>query len=88
MVGNTNQAVCRDSIPRGKGRARQTTKEYLQALYIARGSIAETKYHLLLAKDLGYLRNSNYNEIVNKYNDVGKMLNGLITSLKEKIANA
>lgn len=84
--------LCRSSasIPANiiEGRARKTTKEYLQFLYTARGSIAETKYHLLLARDLGYLSDSTYEEFIESYDIVGKMLNGLITSLKEKIANA
>jgi len=81
--------LCRSaaSIPANiaEGQSRQTTKEYLQFLYTARGSVAETKYHLLLAKDLGYLGDSDYSVIVESYNNVGKMLNGLITSLKDRI---
>ena len=67
-----------------EGQSRQTTKEYLQFLYTARGSVAETKYHLLLAKDLEYLEDSDYSEIIMGYDNVGKMLNGLIASLKRE----
>ena len=80
--------ICRSasSIPANivEGQSRQTTKEYLQFLYTARGSVAETKYHLLLAKDLEYLKNSDYSEIIMGYDNVGKMLNGLISSLKRE----
>jgi len=38
-----------------EGTGRNTLKEYLQFLYTARGSVEETKYHLILSKDLGYL---------------------------------
>lgn len=80
--------LCRSaaSIPANiaEGQSRQTTKEYLQFLYTARGSIAETKYHLLLARDLGYLSDSTYEEFIESYDIVGKMLNGLITSLKKR----
>ena len=38
-----------------EGTGRKTLKEYIQFLYNARGSLEETKYHLILAKDLGYL---------------------------------
>ena len=86
----TNQ-LCRSaaSIPANivEGQARQTTKEYLQFLYTARGSIAETKYHLILVRDLGYLENSFYNEIIKDYNKVGRMLNALINSLKKGGSN-
>ncbi len=70
-----------------EGQARQTTKEYLRFLYTARGSIAETKYHLILTRDLGYIKNSVYIEVIKSYNKVGKMLNALINSLKKQSSN-
>lgn len=80
--------LCRSaaSVPANivEGQARQTTKEYIRFLYNARGSLAETKYHLLLAKDLNYLENSNYQKLVETCASAGKMLNGLINSLKCK----
>lgn len=65
-----------------EGQSRQTTKEYLQFLYNARGSVEETRYHLLLAKDLGYLKEDDYNALETEYEIVSKMLNRLIQSLK------
>lgn len=51
--------LCRSaiSVPANivEGQSRQTTQEYLQFLYHARGSLEKTRYHLLLAKELGYL---------------------------------
>jgi four helix bundle protein len=64
-----------------EGQARQTTKEYLQFLYNARGSLEETRYHLLLSKDLDYLSQEKYDELTKKSEEVSKMLNGLIKSL-------
>jgi len=79
--------ICRSasSIPANivEGQARQTTKEYIQFLYNARGSLAETKYHLRLAKDLEYIEEEKYESLIDNYDSVGKMLNGLINSLKE-----
>lgn len=80
--------LCRSasSIPANiaEGQARQTTNEYLQFLYMTRGSVAEAKYHLLLAKDLSYLDEVEYQSLTEDYDSVGKMLNGLINSLKDK----
>ncbi len=56
-------------------------KEYKQFLYIARGSLGETKYHLILAKDLGYLDEKQYKELGSLAADIGKLLNGLIKSI-------
>src|SRR5262245_31864007 len=39
-----------------EGKSRSSVREYLQFLAIARGSVEEVKYLLLLGKDLGYVR--------------------------------
>ena len=72
------------SIPSNivEGRARAGNKEYKRFLLISRGSLEEVKYQLLLAKDLQYLDSNTYNKIVNLMDEVGRLLNGLINSLK------
>ena len=69
-----------------EGQSRQTTKEYIQFLYNARGSLEETRYHLLLAKDLEYLKEDDYTALETEYEIVSKMLNCLIQSLKKRRA--
>jgi len=64
--------------------ARQTTKEYVHFLYNARGSLEETRYHLLLARDLELLDSDTYAALETDYREVSKMLNGLIQSLRRK----
>ena len=67
-----------------EGQSRQTTKEYIQFLYNARGSLEETRYHLLLAKDLGFLEENDHGALEIEYGIASKMLNRLIQSLKQK----
>ena len=67
-----------------EGQSRQTTKEYIHFLYNARGSLEETRYHLLLAKDLELLDSDVYASLEKEYETVSKMLNGLIQSLRRK----
>ncbi len=77
--------LCRavSSIPTNivEGRGRYHKNEFKHFLYIARGSLEETKYHLILARDLSYINLQSYNELMNLAIEVGKMLNGLIKSL-------
>ena len=84
--------LCRSasSVPANiaEGTGRNTLKEYVQFLYTARGSVEETKYHLILSKDLDYLPSDDFNGLMEGYNEVGRMLNGLINSLKERHANS
>jgi len=49
---------------------------------MAQGSDYEVEYHILLAKDLGYLKLKEYNLLNKKIKDIIYMLFGLIKSLK------
>ncbi len=46
---------------------------------IAQGSLEESRYYLILAKDLGYLAAND--GLLKEFDEVGKMLHGLITSV-------
>ena len=65
-----------------EGSSRAHKKEFAQFLNLARGSLAETKYHLLLAKDLNYLEEEMYQELQRDCEKVGRMLFGLRKHLK------
>jgi four helix bundle protein len=68
-----------------EGQNRNTTKEYRQFLYNARGSLEEVRYFLLLSKDLGYLDNTVLQSLEGESERLSKMLNGLIKSLSAKL---
>jgi four helix bundle protein len=61
-----------------EGKARGSNNEYRRFLLIARGSLEEVKYQLLLAKDLKYIDENTYSGIIFLTDEIGKMLNGLI----------
>jgi len=75
------------SIPSNiaEGNSRNTTKDYINFLYMARGSANEVKYFLLLSKDLKYINEETYSELRNKIEVIIKLLNGLINSLKRRM---
>ena len=68
------------NISEGKGRG--SLAEFRQFLIIARGSTEETRYLLLLAKDLGYMSASRYSDLESNYTEISKMLNALLRSLR------
>ena len=74
------------SIPSNiaEGSQKNTTKDYMNFLYISRGSANEIKYFLLLSKDLNYIDTTTYTELNDKITSILKMLNALITSLKKR----
>ena len=65
-----------------EGNSRRYKTEYIQFLYMAKGSLEETKYHLLLSRDLGYLTKLLYERLFNQCNNVGSLLGGLIRYVK------
>ena len=68
------------NIAEGKGRG--SLAEFRQFLIIARGSIEETRYLLLLAKDLGLISREAYAGLEANYTEISKMTNALLRSLK------
>ena len=65
-----------------EGQSRNTTREYLQFLYNARGSLEEARYFILLSRDLQFISSGKYDDLEAKYKDISIMLNNLIKSLK------
>lgn len=67
-----------------EGNEKRTTREYKQFLYIAKSSLAETQYQLLLARDLQYISEIQFNNFNLQASDIGKMINGLIKYLQNR----
>lgn len=72
------------SIPANiaEGWGRETKSYYVNFLRISKGSLAEVETLLIVAKELGYLDNDAYKVIEEKTEEVSRMLNALIRSLK------
>lgn len=68
------------NIAEGKGRG--SMAEFRQFLTISRGSIEETRYLLLLAKDLEFLAPASHASLESRYTEISKMTNSLIRSLR------
>ena len=71
------------NIAEGQGRA--STKEFLHHLSIAYGSLMEVETQVLIAGNLRYLRAEEQATILDKTAEVGRLINGLIRSLKAQI---
>ncbi|NLK22325.1 MAG: four helix bundle protein [Epulopiscium sp.] len=67
-----------------EGKARGSSKEFKRFLLVARGSLEEVKYKLLLSKDLRYISENKYKEVLVLAKEVGRLLNGLIVSVEKK----
>ncbi|MBU1262900.1 four helix bundle protein [bacterium] len=74
------------SIPANiaEGWGRGSTKEYLQFLRIARGSLMELETHLIIAQKLNYIQKDVLTMLQQEVEGIGKMINSLIRSLMNK----
>ncbi len=68
-----------------EGQARQHPKEFLQGIYIARGSLAEVETLMIVACRLGYLEDQHLTSIEQEISEIRKPLQGLIKNLATKI---
>jgi four helix bundle protein len=67
-----------------EGSARETLRDYLHFLYIARGSLTETQYLLHLSNRLGYIVDQD-NEVVTKQSRTTfARLHGLIKAVEKE----
>jgi four helix bundle protein len=75
------------SIPSNiaEGAARRTTREFLSFLYIARGSSAELETQLLLSAELGYIPQQSLAPALARSDEVGRLLNAVITGLHRRL---
>jgi four helix bundle protein len=77
----TNQIKrCAISIPSNiaEGHSRNTSKDTIQFLYIARGSLYELETQLFLSLDLNYCSQQEADRLFENIINCRKMLNGLI----------
>ena len=65
-----------------EGNSRETQKEFKRFLVIARASIDELAYFLLLAKDLEYISEEEFLKHEDQCSHVASMINNLIGKLK------
>ena len=78
------------SIPSNiaEGRSRQSVRDFMRFVVMARGSIAELETQLLIGQNLGYVGNEELQPLLRDTDDVGRMLSGLLASLEAKLAVA
>lgn len=76
------------SIPSNisEGYGRNSTKEFINFLFIARGSLSELKTQLQICNRLNYFSESESEYVLNLSSEVYKILNALISKLKQKLA--
>jgi four helix bundle protein len=68
-----------------EGSQRQYLKEYLQFLYTSKSSLAEVEYLIFLAEELSYLSQEDFQKLVDRQQELGRTLHGLIVWLERRL---
>jgi four helix bundle protein len=65
-----------------EGCGRRSDGEFTRFLQIARGSASELEYHLLLARDLHFLSDPDFQKLVLEVVEIERMLTGLVPRIR------
>jgi len=68
-----------------EGFGRGTTKEFLRSLQIARGELEETRYFMLLSRDLGRISKEAFEQVDSGCDSTGRLINALGKSLRGRL---
>jgi len=82
LKNQIQRAVVSISSNVAEGFERGSKREFIQFLYIAKGSCGELRSQLYIAKDLGYLDNSGPETLIKSASNTSKQINGFIKYLK------
>jgi len=74
------------SIPSNiaEGQGRHTTRDFLNFLSIAQGSLKEVETQVLIAERLAYINQAQTSKLVSLTEEVGRLISGLRNSLNRK----
>ncbi|RZJ67976.1 MAG: four helix bundle protein [Flavobacterium sp.] len=71
-----------------EGYERNTDKEFVYFLFVAKASAGEVRSQLYLAYDLKYISENDFHEIFRRVTDVSRLIAGLIKFLSKAQANS
>jgi len=67
-----------------EGFSRRTAREFVQFLFIAKGSLAEVQSQLYVALDQGYIGQGKFNQLYSKSDEAARLISGFIHYLLNK----
>lgn len=84
LISQLRRAAATRASNIAEGAARRGAREFLSFLGIARGSLAEAETQLILGHRLGFLPQTEFDQLSSQASDISRMLAGLATSLERR----
>ena len=85
LTGQIRRAAASVPANIAEGQGRQHTKEFLNFLSVARGSLMEVETHLLLSQRVGLLNQTTLDALLTMSDEISRMLSGLRRALEAKL---
>lgn len=82
LVSQIRRAAVSITSNIAEGFSRQSYKEKLQFYYMSLGSLTELQNQLLLAKDLNYLKQKEFDEFTEQATGVHRLLNSFVSKTR------
>jgi four helix bundle protein len=71
-----------------EGHGREHSGSFVQFLRMAQGSLKELETHLILSKRVGLIAERELESLLNRCDELGKMVRSLIRSIQRRRSNA
>jgi len=84
LISQLRRCVISISSNIAEGFSRQGKKEKIQFYFTSKGSLTELENQIIIAKEVGYTSENEYNRIINQIEIVGRLLTGLTKSLRNR----
>ncbi|KPL00749.1 MAG: hypothetical protein AMJ90_07745 [candidate division Zixibacteria bacterium SM23_73_2] len=85
LVDQIRRAAISVSSNIAEGFERGSKKEFIQFLYIAKGSLGEVRSQLQVCFELGYINKEKLNTLLSQAYDLSNQLGAFISSIKKRI---
>lgn len=87
LIDQMRRAAASITANIAEGFGRQTYKEKVQFYYMAKGSLAELKNFIFISRDIDYLTNDAFFQLMDQINSTDRLLQGFIKKSKTFITH-
>lgn len=84
LISQIRRAAVSIAANIAEGAGRRSDKEFLNFLSMSQGSASEVETELLIAHKLGYLTDADFQSLMQRMDEIGRMITGLCSHIRGK----